>query len=42
VILVLDVDDAPAGLAPADRLAVDDHVAFGADGERVDVLYELE
>ena len=38
--LVLDVDHAPAVLAPADGLAVDDDGALGAhDGEGDHVLY---
>jgi len=38
VVLVLDVDDAPSVLAPAHRLAVDNHVSLGAyDSERNDV-----
>ena len=39
VILVLDVYNAPAVLATTDRLAVYDHITFGAnDSERDDVL----
>jgi hypothetical protein len=37
--LVLDVDNAPTILAAADRLAINNHIAFGAnDSERDNVL----
>ena len=40
--LVLDVDNAPARLASADGLAIDDHSALGAnDGERNHALYDV-
>jgi hypothetical protein len=43
VTLVLDVDNAPTVLAATDRLAVNNHVAFGTnDSERNDVLDGLE
>ena len=39
VILVFNVDDTPAVLATTNRLAVNDHIALGAnDSERDDVL----
>jgi hypothetical protein len=39
VLLALHIDDTPTVFAATDRLAVDNHIAFGAnDGERDHVL----
>lgn len=41
VLLVLDIDDAPAVLAPADGLAVDEDVGLGADNGEGDFLPDV-